>query len=251
MDIRRTARDLFSSALIAVAVLGGTVGDSTGQTVPRKQEVPDKDVGSLDVSRFTTGLVTASPSSTEFAIAQDIATTLASSQETGPHGEVALRVLPMVGNGGQRNILDLLTLAGADMAIVPVVLADRLRDARTAGDIRGKMVYVAPLFEEQFQLLVRADIGSLAELAGKKISLGEEGSAAAVLGLEVMNALGVKANFVNLGLDASLEAIRKDQIAGTLLVSAKPIEALSRATQFSAMRLLPIPYADRDRRSVV
>ena len=52
----------------------------------------------------------------------------------------------MVGNGGSRNVLDVLTLADADMTIAPVVLVDRLREAKTFGDIRNKLVYVARRF---------------------------------------------------------------------------------------------------------
>jgi TRAP-type uncharacterized transport system substrate-binding protein len=148
----------------------------------------------------------------------------------------------MVGNGGSRNLLDVLTLPGADMSIVPVVLANRLRDGKTAGDISSKVVYVASLFPLQFHLLARADVKSLSDLAGKTISLGEEGSASAVLGLEVLNALDVKVDIVNLGLQAALEGMLKGDIAAALVVSAKPIEALASFAQFAAVRLVPIPY---------
>lgn len=241
MSIRRAVRDVMSAALIATAVFGGTTSDSAAQAAPRKQEAPDKDAA-VSASRFTAGLVAGSPQTTEFAVAQDIATTLAANQESGPRGEVALRVLPMVGNGGQRNVLDVLTLAGADMAIVPVVLADRLRDARTYGDIRSKLTYIAPLFPQEFHLLVRGDIGSVADLAGKKISLGEEGSPSAVLGLEIVNSFDVKADTVNMGLESSLEALRRGEIVGMMLVSAKPIEAVARFAQFNSLRFVSIPY---------
>jgi uncharacterized protein len=240
---RRALRGILSAALIVIVALGAATTGSFCQT-PRKQEAPDKDATDVSFGRFTAGLVTGAPQSTEFAIAQDIATMLAANQETGPHGEMALRVLPMVGNGGTRNLLDVLTLPGADMAIVPIVLANRLRDGKTVGDIGSKLVYIASLFPLQFHLLARADVKSLSDLAGKKISLGEEGSASAVLGLEVLNALDVKADTVNLGLQAALEGMRKGDIAAALMVSAKPIETLAPFAQFSALRLIPIPYLD-------
>ena len=240
---RRALRGMISAALMAIATLGAATTGAFCQT-PRKQEAPDKDATDVSFGRFTAGLVTGTPQSTEFAIAQDIANTLAANQESGPHGEVALRVLPMVGNGGSRNLLDMLTLPGADMAIVPVVLANRLRDGKTVGDISSKLVYIASLFPLQFHLLARADIKGLSDLAGKKISLGEEGSASAVLGLEVLNALDVKADTVNLGLQAALERMRKGDIAAALVVSAKPIETLAPFAQFAALRLIPIPYSD-------
>ncbi len=221
----------------------------TGQAhpAPRKQTDSGKDAAT-SASHFTIGLVTGSPQSTEFAVAQDIATTLSTGQETGPRGEMALRVLPMVGNGGSRNVQDVLTLANADMTIAPVVLVDRLRDAKTFGDIRNKLVYVAPMLPQDFHLIVRPEITSLADLAGKTINLGEEGSAGAVLGLEVLNALDVKFDAANLGLDAALDGMRKGQISAAVLLSAKPVEALARYAQFNAVRLLPIPMTAAMRR---
>jgi TRAP-type uncharacterized transport system substrate-binding protein len=187
-------------------------------------------------------LVTGTPQCTEFAIAQEMATTLASGQETGPHGEVPLRVLPMVGNGGARNIMDVLTLAGADMAIAPVVLVDRLREMAILGDIHDKLVYITPLFVEEFHLLARSEVTSLADLAGKNVNLGEEGSAGAVLGREVFNRLDVKINESNLGLDAALDGMRKGQIFASLLVSGKPVDLIARYQQADGIHFLPIPY---------
>src|SRR3979490_3102298 len=101
-------------AFIAAASLGEQVQESLGQTrpsvspneaanvPPRKESAPRKEAG-ISENRYTAGFVTGAPHSTEFALAQEIATALASGQETGPHGEMALRVMPMVGNGGIRN----------------------------------------------------------------------------------------------------------------------------------------------------
>src|SRR5439155_5306601 len=221
------------TAFIAVGWLGQQVQGALAETRPSvspsesaKVPAPKKEAG-IAANPYTAGLATGPPQSTEFAIAQDIATTLASGQETGPRGEVALRVLPMVGNGGVRNILDVLTLAGADMAIAPVVLLDHLPEARTRRDIRSKLVYIAPLFTEEFHLLARSDIASLTDLAGKTVNLGEEGSAGAVLGREMLNSLDVKISEVNLGLDAAMDEMRKGQISATLVVSGKPVKLLT------------------------
>ena len=59
----------------------------------------------------TLGIVTDVRNDTEFTAAHDIAALVATGQETGPHGEMALRVAPMVGDGGLLNIRDVLTLA--------------------------------------------------------------------------------------------------------------------------------------------
>lgn len=241
-------------ALIAAAWLGGQVQYSLAQkpppasssdstkASPRKEATPRKETG-RSADPYTVGFVTGTPQCTEFAIAQDIATTLATGQETGPHGEVALRVLPIVGNGGIRNVLDVLTLAGADVAIAPVVLVDRLRETRTFGDISDRLTYIAPLHIEEFHLLARPEIGSLAELAGKRVNLGDDGSASAILGREVFNRLGVKISESNLGPEAALDGLRKGDLSAALLVSGKPVSFLTQISQFDGIRLLPIPYS--------
>lgn len=241
-------------ALIAAAWLGGQVQDSLAQkpppasssdstkASPRKEANPRKETG-RSADPYTVGFVTGTPQCTEFAIAQDIATTLATGQETGPHGEVALRVLPIVGNGGIRNVLDVLTLSGADVAIAPVVLVDRLRETRTFGDISDRLTYIAPLHIEEFHLLARPEIGSLPELAGKSVNLGDNGSASAILGREVFNRLGVKISESNLGPEAALDGLRKGDLSAALLVSGKPVSFLTQISQFDGIHLLPIPYS--------
>ncbi|HWC18215.1 MAG TPA: TAXI family TRAP transporter solute-binding subunit [Terriglobales bacterium] len=242
------------SAFIAAAFLGEQVWESRAQTPPslspgetakaspRKESTLRKEAGTSE-NRYTAGFVTGAPYSTEFAIAQEIATAVSSSQESGPHGEVALRVMPMVGNGGISNVTDVLTLANADMAVAPVLLADRLRDEKTFGDVRDKLVYITPLYVEEFHLLARSEIKNVTDLAGKKVNLGEQGSAGAVLGREVLKSLDVNIDESNLGLEAALDGMRKRQIFATLLVSGKPVNFLARYPQAEGFHLLPIPFS--------
>ncbi len=256
MNVCRAIRVSLFIALMATAWIGAPVDGCAAQTSsaqstkapPHKQSVGNAKDAAISESRYTAGLVTGAPESTDFLIAQDIATTLAKGQETGPHGEMALRVLPIVGNGGVRNIVDVLTLAGADMAIAPVILVDRLRDDRTLGEISNKLVYIAPLFSEEFHLIARPEIKTLADLDGKRINLGEEGSASAVLGREVLNSLDIKFDEANLSLEMALNEMRKGQLSATLLVSAKPVASLARYAQFNAIHFLPIPYSPALRR---
>jgi hypothetical protein len=92
-----------------------------------------------------TGVVTGDQNGTAFAAVYEIVTLIARHQVTGPHGEVALRVAPMVGDGGLQNIRDVLTLAEADMSIVPVALLNRASAVLGLGDLRKQIVYIAPL----------------------------------------------------------------------------------------------------------
>jgi TRAP-type uncharacterized transport system substrate-binding protein len=226
----------------AQSALSGSVSEQASLNAPQRNKgFPKKQASN---NRYTVGLVTGPAYSTEFSMMQDIATVLSQGQETGPHGEMALQVLPMVGTGGERNILDVLTLANADLAIAPVVLANRLRDAKTFGDIGRKLVYITLLHTEELHLLVRQDIRNIADLDGKAVSLGELGSAGDVLGREVFDAAGVKVNAVNLDLNAALDQMQRGQISAALLLSGKPVKPLlTLNARLQALHFLPIPYS--------
>jgi uncharacterized protein len=248
MKLWRSIRPDLLTALMALALAGQPGGELLAQTQTepaiaplRKETAPVKQAGAE--TAYTLGLVTGPPPRTDFVIGQEIADVLAGGQETGPHGEVALRVLPMVADGGVRNIMDVVTLAGADVTIAPVVFADRLRQAKTFGDISNKLVYIAPLFAEEFHLLARPEIRSLNDLSGKTVSLGEDGSPGAVLGREVLNRLGVRITEVNLRLGDAMDRMRKGQIAASLLVSGKPITLLTNYALKEGIHFLAIPYS--------
>ncbi len=152
----------------------------------------------------------------------EIATLIATGQETGPHGELALGVTPMVGDGGLQNIRDVLTLAEADMSIVPVALLNRA-PVLGLGDVRKQIVYIAPLYVEEFHLLVPLAIQNISDLAGKTVNLGVKNSAAAVLGGEIFERLGLKVNVVNLDQSGAVSAMRTGEIAADLMLSGKPV----------------------------
>jgi hypothetical protein len=93
---------------------------------------------------------------TEFRVAVEIASAVASAQETGPNGEFALRVTPVVSRGGVQAVRDVLTLPNADFGLVSTRVLDRLRETGELGDIKDRITYVAPLYEEEVHLLAGA-----------------------------------------------------------------------------------------------
>jgi uncharacterized protein len=204
-----------------------------------KETTPTKPTEAHE-SRHTVGIVAGIPQSTEFTIAYEIGDSLATGGNTAPRGQTALRILPMVGDGGIRAITNVLTLASADMAIVPVSLVDRFRDKRS-DDIQNKLVYIAPLFPEEFHVLAREEISSIRDLDGKAVSLGEDGSPGAVLGREICADLGISVREVHVDLNGAIDGMRKGEISAAFLVSGKPVRALASFTRASGFHFLAIP----------
>jgi TRAP-type uncharacterized transport system substrate-binding protein len=190
----------------------------------------------------TVGIVTGRPNGTDFAIAQEISMVLATGQETGPRGEVALRILPMVGKGGIQNVRDVLTLAGADMGIAPKILLDRLRASKELGDISKSLVYIAPLFQEELHVLARREIRTVADLAGRRVNVGEENGGTDILARDILSRLGLKATEINIDQNAAVEGMRSGDIAATVFITGKPARWLERYVREDGFHLVPVPY---------
>jgi TRAP-type uncharacterized transport system substrate-binding protein len=245
MHAVRTPKNVLSvlvAACIAQLIPGATaqtsaperVTNATNETRPFKKAGPPHD-------QYTTGIVTGDPNGTEFAAASEIATLIATGQETGPHGEAALRVTPMVGDGGLQNIRDVLTLADTDMSIVSLALLNRARAVLGLGDVRKQIVYIAPLYVDEFHILASWLIRNISDLAGKTVNLGVKNSAAAVLGGEIFERLGLKVNVVYLDQSAAMSAMTKGELAADLVLSGKPTGLLARHS-WEEFHFIEIPY---------
>jgi TRAP transporter TAXI family solute receptor len=190
----------------------------------------------------TVGIVTGRPNGTDFTIAQEISMVLATGQETGPRGEIALRILPMVGKGGIQNVRDVLSLPGADLGIAPKVLLDRLRASKELGDISKSLVYIAPLFQEELHILARREIRTVADLAGKRVNFGEEDSGTDILARNILSRLGLKATEINVDQNAAVEGMRNGDIAATVFITGKSARWLERYAREDGFHLVSVPY---------
>jgi hypothetical protein len=148
----------------------------------------------------------------------------------------------MVGDGGLQNIRDVLTLPEADMSIVPAALLNRA-PALGLGDVRKLIVYIAPLYVEEFHLVVPLTIQNISDLAGKIVSLGVRNSAGAILGGEIFERLGVKVNLVNLDQSGAMSAMKAGDIAAVLVLSSKPVDSLASYSNLEdGFHLIAIPF---------
>jgi len=210
------------------------VTNATNEASQLKKAGPPHDPNTL-------GIVTGDRNDTAFTAANEIAALIATGQETGPHGEMALRVAPMVGDGGLPNVRDVLTLADADMSIVPGALLNRARAVPGLDAVRTRIVYIAPLYVEEFHLIALFTIQNINDLAGKTVNLGVKNSAIAVLGGEIFERLGLKVNVVNLDQSAAMSALRNGEIAADLVLSSKP-EASLVSYDGENFHIIAIPY---------
>jgi len=153
-----------------------------------------------------------------------------------------LRIVPMVGAGGARNIRDVRFMKGIDLAITETSLLARLRRSAEIGPLDDKIVYLAKLFNEELHIVVRADSGlaGIDDLKGRTVSLGEAGSGTQLIAHDVLDRLGIAVHEVNMAAIDAIERMDTGEIDAVAVIGGKPIPAVA---QRSGLRLIAVPFA--------
>lgn len=200
-----------------------------------KQPAPARDPNTI-------GIVTGSPEGGTLPLVNEIARVLAGGQETGPKGELALRVLPIVGRGGVHDIQDVLALPGVDMTITQEHLLTRLQESKELGDLKSKLVYITKLFNEELHLIAREDVRQISDLAGKPVNFGDHGGSAEGIARDLFRTFGIEVSEVHLGLNEAVEEMRQGRLVATAVLASKPAAAVEHLTRGGGFRLVQVPY---------
>src|SRR5271169_148301 len=86
------------------------------------------------------------------------------------------RVLPVVGKGALENISDLSLLHGIDLAILQDDVLNYARQQNLLSGLEYRLSYIAKLYNEEFHLLARRDIKTVADLANQKVNVDLRGA---------------------------------------------------------------------------
>ena len=90
---------------------------------------------------------------------------------------------------------------------------------------------MASLYPEQCQIVARANAGirTIADLKGKRVSVGDVGSGTEICALQILESYGIGPNDIqkqNLGFGASAEAIKNGQLDAAFNVAGAPTAAI-------------------------
>ena len=165
-------------------------------------------------------------------IAADIATVLDSSN---------LRVMTVLGNGATQNLLDITASPYLDLALVP---SDALDEAKHLGlnDVAKSVTYVAPLYDEEVQILAHGDLTTIRQLDGKKVGVDVAGSATSERAALVFDRLGIKPDMINLDQPSALLLLQQGMLDAIVFADGKPVPALAAVPLQGDLHFVAIPY---------
>ena len=214
-------------------------GRGSGNVVQPKapgDDVNDRISVGEEINNNTVSIVSGNLNGTYLSIAYDLSAVLDDGN--------AFRVLPVIGKGGGQNIRDVRFLKGIDLGITQSPLLGLFRKSNEIGNIDHKIVYIAKLFNEELHLIVaeQSGITSIEQLHGKKVNFSDVGSGTQLSTRDIFNRLGIKPIEVNMGQGDAFEAIKRGEIAATILIAGKPTGAMSKLKGADGFRFLPVPY---------
>ena len=178
------------------------------------------------------------PSGIYYGYGQELATAM---------GEGGVEITVVETDGSVEN----LRRVGGGESLLGFAQADTAADAvagEGAFDQPMPIRAAARLYDEYVHVLVHADaeIDSLEDFAGRRVSLGAEDSGVSVVASRVLEAAGVTVDDVDdaeLGLDGAISAMRRGTIEGFFWVGGVPTPGLDRLTETTPIRLIPIETA--------
>src|SRR5262245_18865917 len=159
--------------------------------------------------------------------------------------DATVRVLPVLGKGPVRNVVDILYLKSIDMGAVAADVPEFYRLQYKIPDITTRLRYITKLYHNELHIIAPTAIKSIYDLEGKKIvAQTDVGYYTARV---VFSRLNMKATFDYKTDDA--RAIQKiaDGEADAYITSTGKVFGLARAlkNENRALHLVPVPYDTR------
>ena len=178
------------------------------------------------------GLIAGPVAGSETVLAADMASLFPESD---------LNILPILGDAGAGNLARLDALK-VDLAFVSTeVLAE---EAAKDASLHERLELVTRLAPQEVHILARADIGKLADLAGREVNFGPQGSASAITAAALFKALQIEVASSSLDFGAAIERLKAGAISAVVFVGGKPSPVIGAVPPNSGIHLLPVSFGE-------
>jgi TRAP-type uncharacterized transport system substrate-binding protein len=156
-----------------------------------------------------------------------------------------LRVLPVVTYGAAENVTDLLYLHGVDVALT---YSDDLEQFKRSGDVKNidqRINYISELFVGEVHIYARPEIGSLADLEGKKVGFDTKGAAPTITAPILFERLGIHVEAVFVNNAIGIERMKSGEFAAIVHLVSKPNDLFTKLNPIPGFHFLSVQFDDK------
>jgi TRAP-type uncharacterized transport system substrate-binding protein len=186
-----------------------------------------------NVNRGVVELETMSASSESVRIGEDLANLV----DDG----ATRRVLPIVGKGSLQNIIDLMALRGIDMAVLQIDVLTYVKQQNLFPGVDRSFTYITKLYNEEFHVLARRDIKTVADLAHQKVNVDVPGAGSGIIAQQLFGLLSVPVTPTNDDQGTAIEKLRRGEIAAVAFVTGKPAPVFQGLDGKDGLHFLSVP----------
>src|ERR1700730_2292541 len=202
-------------------------------TVIARSAIPAADPN--DVNRGVVELETAGSAGISVRMAEDLASVI--------NDGATRRIVPVVGTGSLANLADLKHLRGIDMAILQIDALDYTKEQRLSPGIEGSITYIAKLHNEEFHLLARREIQSVADLANKKVNVDLRDSGTAITASRLFSMLKLPVTMTNDRQEVALEKLKRGEVAALAFVAGRPAPFFTNLNADGGLLFLAVQFS--------
>lgn len=218
---------MIQSRLLTATLVSGCVASTVLAPLALAQQ-------SMSVNRGVVELETTGSDGISGRIAEDIARLV---DDSGTR-----RVIPVTGKGSLQNLTDLRYLRGIDMAIVQADVLDYAKEQRLFPGVESSLTYITKLYNEEFHLLARPEIKTVADLADKKVNVDVIGSGTAITAGHLFDRLKLRVTATHDSPRVALDKLRKGEIAAVAFVTGKPAPLFTGLAAGDGLHFVSLPY---------
>jgi uncharacterized protein len=196
----------------------------------------------------TVSIIASGAASTYTKLAEDIFNVL-----DDPNGN-EIRILPVIGRGGQHNVFDILNLRGIDMGFTDSSILDYYRklDPKKYAGIEKRVQYIAKIANSEVHIVARNQFSSVTDLRNQKVNFYQKGSTSALIAADIFDTMDIPVSPVYLNQDDANKALRNGEIAASVRMSSigtnikksdglHPLPVDSSVPNFDKLRLKYLP----------
>jgi TRAP-type uncharacterized transport system substrate-binding protein len=152
-----------------------------------------------------------------------------------------LRVVPMIGEGSVRNVEDVLYLRGVDLALAFADTLDFMQRQGIHPSIKSRLGYVTAMHGAELHLIGLGDIGSIEDLAGKKVNFSTPGTGTFLTMTNIFEALGINVEVQSNAEAVALERLKRGEIAAMALNAGTPWKLAANIAPEDGLKLIDVP----------
>lgn len=177
----------------------------------------------------------------------DLATDLSNILNNVEDGRFSLRVVPLIGEGGRQNALDVLYLRGVDMAVVQTDVLAYLRGESPIfyRNIDRQIRYITQLHREEWHVLARPEIRSLSDLRGKTVNISTPYSSNYITSKTILELLITRAKYTTFSDGVALEKLKAGEIDAVAILAGAPSKLIQGLQKSDGLHLVPVTFYEK------